>query len=434
MVSIRHVLSTLAAALTLALVPLSGAATAWADSGPAPGPGGPGGRGWVGTWEAAAAGTVPALPGNSIRNVVHTSVGGQAARIRVSNRLGTAPLELGAATVALQEAGAPKSPNAIAGTARRITFHGRSSATVPAGEDAVSDPVRLRVPADTNLLITLYTPTDSGPATYHRSALQTSFLAPDGDHTADQDGAAFTATTSSWYYVTGVDVLSPRTPGSVVTLGDSITDGSGSTASANRRWPDRLAARLRVLPPRRQLGVLNAGISGNRVLLDGTGPSALSRLDADVFSRSGVRAMIVMEGINDIKGSPNQTDPTAFADAYRGIVEQAHARGIRVIGGTITPYGGNGGYTEAREAVRQAVNEFIRNSGVFDAVVDFDAVVRDPADPHRILPAYDTGDHLHFNDTGLQAMADAVDLADLTEPAGPRGGGTEPVPAGSARG
>ncbi|NUS86574.1 MAG: SGNH/GDSL hydrolase family protein [Streptomyces sp.] len=429
MVSIRHVLSTLAVALTLALVPLTAAAPAWADTGPDAQPAsGHSGRGWVGTWEAAASGTVPGLPGNSIRNVVHTSIGGHAARIRVSNRLGTAPLELGAATVALQEAGAPKSPNAIAGTTRPATFHGRTSVTVPVGEDVVSDPVPLRVPADTNLLITLFTPNDSGPATYHRSALQTSFLAPDGDHTADEDGAAFTATTSSWYYVTGVDVFSPRTPGSVVTLGDSITDGSGSTASANRRWPDRLAARLRELPPGRQLGVLNAGISGNRVLLDGTGPSALSRLDADVFSRGNVRALIVMEGINDIKGNPNQTDPAAFADAYRRIAEQAHARGIRVIGGTITPYGGNGGYTEARESVRQAVNDFVRNSGTFDAVVDFDAVVRDPADPHRILPAYDTGDHLHFNDAGLQAVADAVDLAEL------RAGGPRPAPVAATKG
>lgn len=246
------------------------------------------------------------------------------------------------------------------------------------------------------------------------TGMQTSFLAPDGDHMADQDGGAYTATTGSWYYLTGVDVLGAPAAGSVVALGDSITDGSGSTASANHRWPDRLAARLRPLPPRERLGVLNPGIAGNRVLLDGTGPSALSRLDADVLSGSGVRTLIVVEGINDIKGSPNQTDPAALVAAYCEIVARAHARGIRVGGGTITPYGGNGGWTAAREAVRQSVNGLTRYGGIFDAVADFDAAVRDPVAPDRILPAFDSGDHLHFEDAGLRAMADAIDLHSLT--------------------
>ncbi|MDH6626117.1 lysophospholipase L1-like esterase [Streptomyces sp. LBL] len=405
----RHLHAALVAVLAIVLLGTAGGLPARAEAGPAPATR----RSWTGTWEAAASGTVPALPGTSIRNVVHISAGGRAARVRITNRLGTAPLELGAVTVALQENGAPKSPNAVAGTMHTATFRGAASVTVPTGEDVVTDPVPLAVPSGANLLITVYTPTDAGPATYHRSALQTNFLAPTGDHATDDDGSAYTQTTGSWYYVTGVDVLGSRATGSVVTLGDSITDGSGSTSSANRRWPDRLAERLLTQPPNRRLGVLNAGIAGNRVLLEGTGPSALSRLDADVLSRAGVRAMIVMEGINDIKGNPNQTDPAAFEDAYREIVRRAHARGIRVIGATITPYGGNGGYTEARETVRQAVNDFVRTSGLFDALVDFDAVVRDPADPHRILPAYDNGDHLHFNDAGLKAMGDAVDLDHL---------------------
>ncbi|MFJ9908143.1 SGNH/GDSL hydrolase family protein [Streptomyces sp. NPDC101152] len=405
--TLRCLLAAPAAALTLALLPLPASAAA-------PAPHRPDGPVWTGTWEAAPSATTAELPGQSVRNVIHTSVGGGAARVRVSNRLGTAPLELGAVTVAVQEPGAPKSPNAVAGTVRRVTFHGAASAEVPAGADAVSDPVPLRVPADANLLVSLYTPGDSGPATYHHSALQTSFIAPAGDHTADQAGAAYTTTTGSWYYLTGVDVLGAPAAGSVVALGDSITDGSGSTASANHRWPDRLADRLAQLPPPRRLGVLNAGIAGNRVLLDGTGPSALSRLDADVLSHSGVRAVILVEGINDIKGTPAQTDPAAFEAAYREIVARCHARGIRVVGGTITPYGGHGGWTAAREAVRQSVDGLIRDGGIFDAVVDFDAVVRDPAAPDRILPAYDSGDHLHFDDAGLQAMADAVDLGSLT--------------------
>ncbi|MEU9450312.1 SGNH/GDSL hydrolase family protein [Streptomyces sp. NPDC048277] len=401
--TIASMFAAVTAALALALQPLPAAAAHHREA-----------ARWTGTWEAAASGTVAELPGQTVRNVIHTSVGGRAARIRISNRLGTAPLRLGAVTVAVQEAGAPKSPNTVPGSVRTVSFHGAATTDVPAGRDAVSDPVPLRVPSGANLMVSLYTPADSGPATYHRSALQTSFIAPDGDHTADPDGTSYTTTTGSWYYLTGVDVLAAPAVGSVVTLGDSITDGSGSTSSANHRWPDRLAARLRELPPRTRLGVLNAGVAGNRVLLDGTGPSALSRLDADVLSRSGVRALVVMEGINDIKGSPEQTDPAAFAAAYREIVARAHAHGIRAVGGTITPYGGNGGWTAAREAVRQSVNELIRYGGIFDAVVDFDAVVRDPAAPDRILPAYDAGDHLHFDDTGLQAMADAVDLDSLT--------------------
>ncbi|MGW1501124.1 SGNH/GDSL hydrolase family protein [Streptomyces mirabilis] len=368
---------------------------------------------WTGTWETAPSGTAPALPGASIRNVVHTSVGGSAARVRVSNRLGSAPLQLDAVTVALQEWGRPTSPNAVPGSLRLATFAGRRSVTVPVGQDMVSDPVDLPIPADANLLISVHTPADSGPATYHRSAFQTNFLAREGDRTADEPGTAYTVTLGNWYYVTGVDVLGAPAAGSVVALGDSLTDGTGSTSSANRRWPDLLAARLRTLPAHRRLGVLNAGISGNRLLLESGGPSALTRLDADALSRAGVRTVIVLEGINDIKGTPEQTDPLAIEDAYRRIVERAHARGIRVVGATITPYGGYSAYTESREAVRLTVNAFIRNAELFDAVVDFDAVVRDPADPHRILPAYDPGDHLHFNDTGMRALADDIDLDTL---------------------
>ncbi|MFE2970899.1 SGNH/GDSL hydrolase family protein [Streptomyces sp. NPDC059340] len=408
----RHLFTALVT--VLALVPPA----ASADAGPTPLTGPDRGLGsdqalWTGTWETAPSGTAPALPGASIRNVVHTSVGGGAARVRVSNRLGTAPLQLGAVTVAVQEWGRPMSPNAAPGSLRVATFAGRRSVTIPVGQDMVSDPVDLPIPADANLLISVHTPADSGPATYHRSAFQTNFLAREGDRTADEPGTAYTVTLGNWYYVTGVDVLGAPAAGSVVALGDSLTDGTGSTSSANRRWPDLLAARLRMLPADRRLGVLNAGISGNRLLQESGGPSALTRLDADVLTRAGVRTMIVLEGINDIKGTPEQTDPLAIEDAYRRIVERAHARGIRVVGATITPYGGYSAYTESREAVRLTVNAFIRNADLFDAVVDFDAAVRDPADPHRILPAYDPGDHLHFNDTGMQALADDIDLDEL---------------------
>ncbi|WP_406120606.1 SGNH/GDSL hydrolase family protein [Streptomyces sp. NBC_00989] len=365
---------------------------------------------WTGTWEAAPSGTAPAQPGASFRNVVHLSVGGSATRVRLTNRLGTAPLRLDAVTVALREAG----PDAVPGSMRVATFDGARTVTIPAGEDLVSDPVPLAVTDAADLLVTVHTPDDSGPATYHRAAGQTNYRAPQGNRAADVDGSAYTATTTSWYYVTGVDVLDAPAAGSVVTLGDSLTDGNGSTRDANHRWPDRLAERLGTLPSYRRLGVLNAGISGNRLLRDDVGPNALSRLDADALSRSGVRVLIVLEGINDIKGTPNATDPGAFESAYRTLVSRAHANGIRVIGATLTPYGGAGGFTAAREAVRQKVNGFIRGGGPFDGVVDFDAAVRDPEQPERIRPGYDCGDHLHFNDAGMRALADAVDLTALS--------------------
>ncbi|WP_413759453.1 SGNH/GDSL hydrolase family protein [Streptomyces sp. MMBL 11-3] len=368
---------------------------------------------WNGTWEAAASGTAAPLPGASVRNVVHTSAGGTAVRVRVSNRLGTLPLVLGAATVARQEPNAPRSANALRGTMRTLTFGGREKVTVPAGEDVVSDAVTLRVPAAANLLVSLHTPGDSGPATYHRDALRTGFVAVNGNRTADPGGGAYRATTGSWYYVTGVDVRRPqaeRGAGAVVALGDSLTDGSGSTPNTDRRWPDRLAERLRALPAARRAGVLNAGVAGNRLLREGRGPSALARFDADVLSRTGVRTLIVLEGINDIKGTPEQTDPAALGAAYRELVRRAHARGIRVVGATLTPFGGHGSHTEARERVRRSVNRLIRTGGLFDAVADFDAVVRDPLRPERMRPAYDPGDHLHFNDAGMRALADSIDL------------------------
>ncbi|MFG2606082.1 SGNH/GDSL hydrolase family protein [Streptomyces sp. NPDC048514] len=379
----------------LLTVPASTAATAVA---------GPARQPWAGSWETAPSGTAPALPGAAVRNVVHLSVGGTAVRLRLGNRLGSAPLYLGAVTVALRSGSGPA---AVPGTLRVATFHGAPTVTVPPGEDAVSDPVRLSVPAAADLLVTVYTPRDSGPATYHRTALQTSYLALTGaGRAADEDGTAYTRKTSRWYYLTGVDVRGPAR-GSVVAFGDSLTDGTGSTPDANHRWPDRLAERLRV----QGIGVLNAGIAGNRLLHEGTGPSALTRADADALDRAGVRALVVFEGINDIKATPEGGDAAAYADAYRTLVARAHARGIRVVGVTLTPYRGYPAYTATNEAVRKRVNAFIRTGGAFDAVADADSAVRDPADPTRILPGYDPGDHLHFNDAGMRVVADTVRLA-----------------------
>ncbi|MEV7323631.1 SGNH/GDSL hydrolase family protein [Streptomyces sp. NPDC093970] len=391
----RKVGRVLGAALLIA-VGTSG--RAGADTGPSP---------WTGSWEAAPSGTAPAVPGAAYRNVVHLSVGGSAVRVRVSNRLGSAPLRLGAVTVALRRG---TGPDAVPGSMRAATFDGARTAVVPAGQDLVSDPVPLAVPAAADLLITVETPGRPGPATYHRVALQTGYLAAHGaGRAADEHGDAYTGTTGNWYYVTGVDVRGV-TLGSVVAFGDSLTDGNGSSFGTNHRWPDRLAERLRPY----RIGVLNAGISGNRLLLDSTGgPGALNRLDADGLARAGVRTLVLLEGINDIKGTPEATDPAEFVRAYRTVVSRAHARGIRVVGATLTPYEGFSGYTGARESVRQRVNALIRTGHVFDAYADFDAVVRDPDRPTRIRPGYDPGDHLHFNDAGMHALAAAVRLVDL---------------------
>ncbi len=365
--------------------------------------------GWVGTWAAApGAGVAPGgYPNYSIRNVVHTSIGGAQVRVRLSNTFGTAPLVLGRVTVAV--AGA--APAAVPGTMRTLLFGGRQTVTVPAAAEVLSDPVALTVPRDGDLLVTTFTPTPSGPVTYHAAGSQTSYFTRAGDFAAEEAGTSFTERTTAWHYVSGVEVRS-AVGGSVVAFGDSITDGAGSTTGANHRWPDLLSDRLAG-----RLGVLNAGIGGNRLLLDvpgsNFGRNALARFADDVLSLGDVRTVILLEGINDIQQTPHQTDPAQIISAYRQLIAQARARGIRVIGATMTPFKGWQVWDETLEATRQAVNTFIRDGGAFDAVIDFDAAVRDPADPLRMLAAYDGGDHLHPNDAGYQAMANAVDLSKL---------------------
>jgi lysophospholipase L1-like esterase len=377
---------------------------------------------WVATWQTAMARTTPGtdqgMPNHSIRNVVHTSVGGDAARVRLSNALGTVPVHMGRVTVAV--AAGQDTPDAVPGTMREATFGGAPSITTPSGGEVLSDPIPLAVPADTNLLVTVHTPQPSGPVTEHPRSYQTSYLTADGDHAADEQGTAFTTTTTAWHYVTGVEVRTSSARGTVVAFGDSITDGDKSTTSANLRWPDVLADRFAAEPGPTRLGVVNSGISGNRILDSSTGtgiggPNAFARLSRDMFTTTGARVVIVLEGINDI-GNLAHPDPETIELALRQLADQAHAQGLRVVVGTITPFKGWRSYNEERENVRQTVNEFIRTSDAFDGVVDFDAVVRDPADPQRISPAYDSGDHLHPSDAGYRAMAEAVDLDSLLQP------------------
>ncbi|AEW94286.1 MULTISPECIES: SGNH/GDSL hydrolase family protein [Streptomycetaceae] len=379
---------------------------------------------WVGTWSAAAAATEPdtphGYPDTSIRNVVHTSVGGTAARVQLSNVFGTVPVTF--THVTLGVADAPSSPRAVPDTLTTLAFGGRPAVTIPAGQSVVSDAVRLRVPTAADLLITTYSPTPAGPVTYHPHARQTSYLAH-GDHAGDPSGAAFTERSPYWRYVTAVDVWTDDANGAVVALGDSITDGVTSTVDADHRWPDYLAQRLRTSPDGPRLGVLNAGISGNRILTDAApsiawnGPRALERAFRDALSRTGVKAMVVELGINDIIELPHRTDPDAIVAGLQQITREAHAHGVRVVGGTLMPFGGQRSWTPALERVRQRVNAAIRSGKVFDDVVDFDHALRDPRHPQRLLPAYDSGDHLHPTDAGYEAMADALSLPTLTGPA-----------------
>ncbi|WP_329145079.1 SGNH/GDSL hydrolase family protein [Streptomyces niveus] len=375
---------------------------------------------WVGTWAAAPAGIEPGVPrghvGRSIRNVVHTSIGGTAARITLSNLFSRQALLIGHASVAVADS--HQDAGAVPGTMRSVTFGKRTSVVVPPGGHVVSDPVRLQVPSDTDLLVTVHTPAPGGPVTYHPRALRTSYTAL-GDRTRDLGGDAYIESAPVWRYLTAVDVLNRQARGSVVVIGDSITDGIGSSYDADHRWTDTLADRLRGSG----LGVLNAGISGNRVLRQslaaGKGPSGLSRFGRDVLGQAGAKAVFVELGINDIIRRPQETDPDLIVAGLKDLTRQAHARGLRVVGSTLMPFGGNPRHTEELEAVRDRVNDAIRSGDVFDRTVDFDRLLRDPYAPDRLRPHYDSGDGLHPSDAGYAAMGRFVDLGDLvgTEPA-----------------
>nr|WP_241562518.1 SGNH/GDSL hydrolase family protein [Streptomyces hoynatensis] len=380
---------------------------------------------WVATWTGAATGSEPGtgtgLPGRSVRNVLRVSAGGTGVRVEVSNEYGTRPVTFTDVTVALAAAGGPA---ATPGTMRRLTFGEGTSVTVPAGGTALSDATTLEVPAGAELLVSLFAPEPSGPVTYHRMAQQTSYLAP-GDQAAAESGAAYGETSEHWRYVTAVQVLSRGVEGAVVVLGDSLTDGITSTPGADHRWTDYLAARLREEPDAPRLAVLNQGISGNRLLRDGnpdrtySGDSGLRRLPSDVLRQPGARVLVVQLGINDIIVPPRQGDPGTIVTGLRLLTERAHASGLRVVGATLTPFAGHPSHSRELERIRQRVNREIRAGGVFDAVADFDAALRDPAQPLRLRPAYDSGDGLHPSDAGYEAMAGALDLSVL----GPEGVG-----------
>lgn len=386
---------------------------------------------WVGTWGAAPEPPTPALRGFSgspsfadqtIRQIVRISAGGTRLRIRFTNVYGTRALHIGAASVAVVGPTGQVEP----GTERAVSFAGRPDAWIPAGAPYLSDPIDLPVAALTSLSISLYVPGDTGPCTCHATGRETAYVSGPGDFVGKPFKAVRTMTARA--FISGISVETARPAAAIIAFGDSITDGIGATLNANRRWPDLLADRLAARHGPKAWGVVDMGISGNRVLHDGAADSALRRFDRDVLSVPGVQYVIVFEGVNDLGisyghftgpfakafkmlASSRKATAAAIIAGYRQIIARAHAHGIKVLGATITPYGGSAYYSPEGNAQRERVNRWIRTSGAFDGVLDFDAVWRDPADPTRILSGLQRGDHLHGNDAGYRALAGSIDLA-----------------------
>lgn len=404
--------SAAAAALVLALAGCHG-------SGPAVAP--ETGRRWVGTWSAAPQLTEPhnlppepGLTGNTLRQVVRVSLGGDRVRARFSNEFGTSPVTLNAAHIAVSLGGSAIDPS----TDRALTFDGKASVTIPAGSAVVSDPLPFALRPLSNVAITIHFGETSPAVTGHPGSRTTSYLQVGNAVSAAELPAA--VQTERWYIISGLEVLAPGSSAAVAIVGNSITDGRGSGTNRQNRWPDELARRLQADPRTADIGVLNLGLGGNCVLRECIGPSALLRFDRDVLGQSGVRWLIIFEGVNDIGRAEGPEAVAAVAReliaAYQEMIDRAHARGIRVYGATILPFGGSFYDSPEREAARQEVNEWIRTSGRFDAVIDLDAALRDPANPSRLRPEADTGDHLHPNETGHRMLAEAVDLALFVEP------------------
>ena len=398
----------LAAAVSVAL--LSGAASAARADG------------WIASWGASDVFPIGQdINYQTLRQVVRLSAGGKQVRVRFSNETGHYPLVIGAAHVAKPASGAPIGTIDVA-TDHALTFGGMPGITIAPGAAALSDPVQMDLPPLSTLAVSLFVPRWTGSSVIHPDGVATTQISGDGDFTAAASIPS-PKTSTSRFFINELDVEAAGQPAVVVTLGDSITDGYRSEVDGNHRWPDRLAERLAARPNAEPVGVLNAGVSGNRILHDHPedlfGPSALARLDRDVLSVPGLRWVVLMEGINDIGHSTSADLPEQDVSAdeiiagMKQIIARVHERGAKIYGATLTPYEGttfHGYYQPAGEAKREAVNAWIRTGGAFDAVIDFDAAVRDPDHPTRIRADFDVGDHLHPNDAGYRAMGDAVDL------------------------
>jgi lysophospholipase L1-like esterase len=349
----------------------------------------------------------------TLSQIVHTSVGGHQVRVRLS-AVGTKGLVVGAAHIALRATGSAIVP----GSDRTLTFGGNPSITIPAGAPVLSDPVTLNVPALSDLAISLFLPGVTGPAAWHFESRQTSYISPSGDFTASASLPAISSALA-WFWLAGVDVLASTQTGAIAAFGDSITDGSQSTADANQRWPDQLARRIMASPGNQSIGVLNAGIAGGRLLRDSLGPNGLARFDRDVLSQAGLTHVFVQIGGNDSFSLNPGEEATAdqIIQGHKQLIERAHAKGFRIFGCTLTPVKGfliPGTpvplFTPMGEQKRAAINQWIRTGSEYDDFVDFDQILRDPSDPEQLNPLYDSGDHGHPTDAGYKALADAIDL------------------------
>jgi lysophospholipase L1-like esterase len=387
--------------LRLALILLFIAPPAWPAASP----------NWVSTWTAAPDSAGPALPPQTIRQIVRTSVGGSQLRVRLSNLFGTAPLTIQDVHIAVRDVGAAIRP----GSGHALTFNGAAAVTVPQGESVLSDAAGMDVAALQELAVSMVLPAGAATSTIHGAGMQTAYLAPG----ADSSALAFPtgSTDDSRYFLTDVEVATAAGTQALVVVGDSIADGIGSTQDRNARWPDLLAQ----LQP--AVAVANAGIAGNRILRDGVkpfvGPSTLARFERDALDKPGVRWIVLAQGINDIvasdmlKAPAQQASGEQIIEGMRTLVRRAHARGVKAWGATLLPFGGVRApfvHSAAGEGKRQAVNAWIRTSGEFDAVLDFDRLMRDPARPDRLRAEFDSGDHLHPNDAGYRAMAEAANV------------------------
>ncbi|MEZ2347505.1 SGNH/GDSL hydrolase family protein [Terriglobus sp. RCC_193] len=380
---------------------------------------------WVGSWAASQqipTGTnalaVNELQSATLRQIVHLSLCGEQLRIRIANTFGTTPLHLAAVHIAK-----PKSVSDAAidpSTDHALQFDGKPDVVIPAGAEYLSDPIAFHAPAASDLAITIRYTDAPEVQTSHPGSRATSYLS----HTATVDAAAMPDAKKfeHWFQISGVDVPATKDYATVVTLGDSITDGHGATDNGNDRWPDDLAARLLADAKTHSRGVLNHGLGGNRVLLDGQGPNALARFSRDVLAQPGVKYVIVFEGVNDLGMSTKDAEisPEEHAalvahilGAYQQMIDRAHTAGLKIYGATITPYQGFTFYhpTAANEADRQRINAWIRTAGHFDAVLDFDKIVADPVNPARLLPKFDSGDHIHPNQAAYHAIAESIPLS-----------------------
>ena len=371
---------------------------------------------WVASWAASSDTAAPSLAGQSVRQIVRISLGGTRVRLRLSNLYGTAPLVIGPVHVARQAKGSAIEP----GSDRAVTFAGKAVVTIAKGADVTSDPIAFEVRAFGHLSVSVYVAAGAGASTVHANAMQVAYIAP-GDVTAAPrfpDGEM----SSTRFFVDRIDVDAASGARAVVAFGDSITDGVGSTPEHDARWPDLLASRFAADPALAAIAVVNTGIAGNRILHDAAGPfaghSALSRFDRDVASQPGARWVVFLEGINDIAASDLLGDATVavsakqLTDGLAAVAERAHAKNLKIAIATLLPYGGvEWPYRSAiGETKRLAVNAWIRSSKAFDAILDFERVTRDPAHPDRMLPAFDSGDHLHPSDAGYKAMAESIDV------------------------